>query len=60
VSSGSGLAAGARNRLVLRAVNDRIAELAGDWNEIGVGLFVCECSDLGWGASGNQHLCMEA
>jgi hypothetical protein len=30
---------------VLRAVNDRIAELAGGWTETGVGLFVCECSD---------------
>jgi hypothetical protein len=46
-SSGSGLAPSARNRLVLREVNDRIAELAGGWNETGVGLFVCECSDQG-------------
>jgi hypothetical protein len=46
-SRGSGLAASARNRLVLREVNDRIAELAGAWNETGVGLFVCECSDQG-------------
>jgi hypothetical protein len=28
-------------------VNDRIAELVGDWNETGVSLFVCECSDRG-------------
>jgi len=39
-----------RSRLVLREVNDRIAELV-DWNEIGVSLFVCECSD---------HECAEA
>jgi hypothetical protein len=37
----------ARNWLVLREVNDRIAELTCDWNETGVSLFVCECSDLG-------------
>jgi hypothetical protein len=30
----------------MREVNDRIAELAGEWNETGVSLFVCECSDL--------------
>jgi hypothetical protein len=36
-----------RDRRVLREVNDRIAELAGGWNETGVSLFVCECSDLG-------------
>jgi hypothetical protein len=46
LSKGSGLA-GARNGLVLREVNDRIAELAGGWNETGVSLFVCECSDQG-------------
>jgi hypothetical protein len=44
-SWGNGLAASARDRLVLREVNDRIAELTGGWNETGVGLFVCECSD---------------
>jgi hypothetical protein len=44
-SSNTGLAANARSRLVLRAVNDRIAELAGQWTKTGVGLFVCECSD---------------
>jgi hypothetical protein len=36
--------AGARNRLVLRAVNDRIAELT-EWSKTGVSLFVCECND---------------
>jgi len=36
----------ARNQRLLREVNDRIAELA-EWNEAGVSLFVCECSDLG-------------
>jgi hypothetical protein len=35
----------ARNQRLLREVNDRIAELA-KWNETGVSLFVCECSDL--------------
>jgi hypothetical protein len=46
-SSSTGLGASARSRLVLREVNDRIAELAGGWTETGVGLFVCECSDQG-------------
>jgi hypothetical protein len=41
-----GLAPRARNQRFLREVNDRIAELA-EWNEAGVSLFVCECSDLG-------------
>ena len=50
-SRGSGFAATARNRLVLREVNDRIAKLVGDWNETGVSLFICECSD---------HSCAEA
>jgi hypothetical protein len=36
----------ARHQPLLREVNDRIAELA-EWNEAGVSLFVCECSDLG-------------
>src|SRR5204862_1608826 len=36
--SNTGLAANARSRLVLRAVNDRIAELAGQWTKTGVGL----------------------
>ena len=41
VSNGS-----VRTGLLMREVNDRIAELAGDWNDSGVALFVCECSDL--------------
>jgi hypothetical protein len=46
-SNGSrGLAPGARRQFVLREVNERIRELAGAWNETGVSLFVCECSDL--------------
>jgi hypothetical protein len=28
-------------------VNDRIAELGGEWNVSGVSLFVCECGDPG-------------
>jgi hypothetical protein len=45
-SNGSrGLTPRARNQRLLREVNDRIAELAG-WNETGVSLFMCECSDL--------------
>lgn len=35
----------ARNRLVFREVNERIAELSGNWNKTGVGLFICECRD---------------
>ncbi|HZO34208.1 MAG TPA: hypothetical protein VFB17_03930 [Gaiellaceae bacterium] len=35
----------ARHQLVLREVNERISELVGNRNEIGVSLFVCECSD---------------
>jgi hypothetical protein len=46
-SRGSGLAASARNRLVLPELNDRIAELVGEWNQTGVCLFICECSDQG-------------
>ena len=42
---GSGLAASARDRLVLREVNDQIAKLVGAGNETGVSLFVCECRD---------------
>ena len=34
----------ARNQLIFREVNERIAELTGDWNETGVSLFICECS----------------
>lgn len=45
-SGGSrGLAPRARNQRLLREVNERIVELTG-WNETGVSLFVCECSDL--------------
>jgi hypothetical protein len=35
----------ARNQLRFREVNERIAELTGGWNETGVCLFICECSD---------------
>jgi hypothetical protein len=46
-SSETAVAPSVRDRLVLREVNERIAELAGGWSETGVGLFVCECSDQG-------------
>jgi hypothetical protein len=46
-SRGGGLATSTRDRVLLREVNDRIAELAGGWNETGVSLFVCECSGRG-------------
>jgi hypothetical protein len=45
-SRGSGVAASG-GRLVLREVNDRIAGLIEGWNETGVSLFVCECSNRG-------------
>jgi hypothetical protein len=35
----------ARNQLIFREVNERIAELTVDWNDAGVSLFICECSD---------------
>jgi len=35
----------ARNQLVFREVNERIAELNGGWQDKAVSLFVCECSD---------------
>ena len=35
----------ASRQVVFREVNERIAELSGEWSEAGVGLFVCECSD---------------
>lgn len=35
----------ARNQVVFREVNERIAELTGLLNETGVNLFICECSD---------------
>ena len=41
----STLAKSGRNQLVFREVNERIAELTGDWNETGMSLFICECSD---------------
>jgi rubredoxin len=35
----------ARNQLLFREVNERIADLTRDWSETGVSLFICECSD---------------
>ena len=35
----------ANQQVIFREVNERIAELGGEWSETGVGLFVCECSD---------------
>jgi hypothetical protein len=37
----------ARNQVLFREVNERIASLTGRVNETGVNLFVCECSDPG-------------
>lgn len=34
-----------KKQVLFREVNERIAELTGDWNETGVSLFVCECSN---------------
>ena len=35
----------ARKQVVFREVNERIAALSGQLSEIGVSLFICECSD---------------
>lgn len=35
----------ANQQVLFREVNERIAELGGDWSETGVSLFVCECSN---------------
>ena len=35
----------ALNQVAFREVNERIAELAEEWNQVGTALFVCECSD---------------
>ena len=35
----------ARNQVVFREMNERIAELTGLINETGINLFICECSD---------------
>jgi hypothetical protein len=40
-----GVEKAARNQVVFREVNERIAELTGLFNETGVNLFICECSD---------------
>jgi hypothetical protein len=37
----------ARNQVVFREVNERIAELTGLLNATGFNLFICECSDPG-------------
>lgn len=37
----------ARNQVVFREVNERIAELAGHASEVSVSMFICECSDSG-------------
>jgi len=37
----------ARNQVVFREVNERIAELTGLVSQTGVNLFICECSDPG-------------
>ena len=35
----------ARQQVAFREVNERIAELRGEWGEPAVALFICECSD---------------
>ena len=40
-----------RSQVVFREVNERIAELAVEWAQTGVSLFICECPD---------HECSEA
>ena len=35
----------ANHQVLFREVNEHIAELSGEWNETGVSLFVCECSN---------------
>ena len=35
----------ARNQVVFREVNERIAEVTAEWNQAEMSLFVCECSD---------------
>jgi hypothetical protein len=37
----------ANHQVLFREVNERIAELSGEWSDTGVSLFVCECSDPG-------------
>lgn len=37
----------ANQHVLFREVNERIAELTGDWSETGVSLFVCECGNPG-------------
>ena len=32
-----------RHEIAFREVNERIAELAGEWNETGLNLVICEC-----------------
>lgn len=40
-----------RNQVVFREVNEHIAELTGLFNETGINLLICECSDPGCAAS---------
>jgi hypothetical protein len=44
---GAALEKAARNQVVFREVNERIAELTGLLTETGFNLFICECSDPG-------------
>jgi hypothetical protein len=46
-ADGAALEKAARNQVVFREVNERIAELTGLMNETGFNLFICECSDPG-------------
>lgn len=34
----------ARNQVIFREVNERIAELDGEWGATGMNVYVCECS----------------
>lgn len=44
-ADGAAVEKAARNQVVFREVNERIAELTGLLNETGFNLFICECSD---------------
>ena len=42
----SALQNGARPQFAFREVNERITELAGEWNETGFNLVICECGRI--------------
>jgi hypothetical protein len=47
IESGASTEKCARNQVVFREVNERIAELTADWRQTEMSLFICECSDPG-------------